>query len=225
MDHYILCIETSTTNCSVALANNGKVILVKEDYNTGYSHAESLHVFIEQLLKEAKVNLNQLSAIAVSKGPGSYTGLRIGVSAAKGLCYALNIPLISVNTLDSLVRQAGNISNGYIVPMLDARRMEVYSATYNNSFDCISETEALILNEESYTDLLSEKQTIFIGNGVTKFKEICVHPNAVFIENKLPSAKELARVSFEKFKTKNFENVAYFEPFYLKDFVAGKKKS
>ena len=225
MDHYILCIETSTTNCSVALAKNGEVAIVKEDNNTSYSHAESLHIFIDELLKKVPLKLKQLSAVCISKGPGSYTGLRIGVSAAKGLCYALGIPLISVNTLDSLARQAGDISDGYIVPMLDARRMEVYSATYNNSFDCITETEALILNEESYIDLLQKKPTYFIGNGVKKFKEICTHPNAIFLENKLPSAKELAAISFQKFKNNNFEDVAYFEPFYLKDFVAGRKKS
>ena len=220
----LLCIETSTTNCSISLSENGKCIAIKEDNNTGYSHSESLHVFIEELLAEQNVSINQLSAIVVSKGPGSYTGLRIGVSAAKGLCYALDIPLIAINTLDSLAAQVSETEKCYIVPMLDARRMEVYTATYTQNLTCVEATKAYILDETSYSDLLEKQTTIFIGNGVAKFQEICSHPNAKFITQTTPSAKQLCQLGWTKFEKKDFEDVAYFEPFYLKDFVAGVKK-
>ncbi|WP_010178721.1 tRNA (adenosine(37)-N6)-threonylcarbamoyltransferase complex dimerization subunit type 1 TsaB [Aquimarina agarilytica] len=222
---YLLCIETSTTNCSVALSLKGNIVSFKEDNSKNYSHAESLHVFIEALLAEAKVSLQQIDAIVVSKGPGSYTGLRIGVSAAKGLCYALDIPLISINTLESLAHQTTHSTTpSFIVPMLDARRMEVYTATYNNHYDCLDTTHAKILDETSYMVLLDKQKTIFIGNGVTKFKEICTHNNAVIIEDALPSAKQLGKLGYQKFQNNDFDDVAYFEPYYLKDFVAGKPK-
>ncbi|WP_010520720.1 tRNA (adenosine(37)-N6)-threonylcarbamoyltransferase complex dimerization subunit type 1 TsaB [Aquimarina agarivorans] len=223
---YLLCIETSTTNCSVSLSLEGKLVALKEDNNKNYSHAESLHIFIEALMADAKVSLQQLNAIVVSKGPGSYTGLRIGVSTAKGLCYALDIPLITINTLSSLALQAESTINttSYIVPMLDARRMEVYTATFDEQFNCITPTHAKILDETSFNELLNTKQTIFIGNGVLKFKEICTHQNAVFLMDKLPSAKQLGRLGYKKFKNQDFDDVAYFEPYYLKDFVAGKPK-
>ncbi len=220
----LLCIETSTTNCSVAISKNGECIALKEDNNAGYSHSESLHLFIEDLLAEQKITLDNLDAIVVSKGPGSYTGLRIGVSTAKGLCYALDIPLIAINTLDSLAAEIKNDANCYIVPMLDARRMEVYTATYTENYKNIEPTKALILEETSYSELLEKQKTIFIGNGVAKFQEICKHPNAEFIANKVPSAKNLCGLAHQKFEAKNFEDVAYFEPYYLKDFVAGVKK-
>ena len=221
---YLLCIETSTTNCSVALCKDGNTIAVKEDNNAGYSHAESLHVFIKELLDAQSVTLEQLSAIVVSKGPGSYTGLRIGVSTAKGLCYALDIPLIAINTLDSLAAKVSEINDCYIVPMLDARRMEVYTATYTQNYTCVEETKAYILDETSYSELLEKQTTIFIGNGVAKFQDICSHPNAQFITQTTPSAAQLCQLGWTKFGQQNFEDVAYFEPFYLKDFVAGVKK-
>jgi tRNA threonylcarbamoyladenosine biosynthesis protein TsaB len=146
---YILNIETATKNCSVALAKDGKTIISKEIAEEGYSHAERLHVFIEETVKEGGVTFQDLSAVAVSQGPGSYTGLRIGVSAAKGLCFALNIPLIAVDTLQVLASQA-KISKGFIVPMLDARRMEVYSAIFNSNFDKIRSVEAEIITEDSF---------------------------------------------------------------------------
>jgi len=220
----LLCIETSTTNCSVAISKNGECIALKEDNNAGYSHSESLHLFIEDLLAEQKITLKNLDAIAVSKGPGSYTGLRIGVSTAKGLCYVLDIPLLAINTLDSLAAEVTNDSPCYIVPMLDARRMEVYTASFTEKHQCTEATKALILDETSYSDLLDKQKTIFIGNGVVKFQEICSHTNAEFITNKVPSAKNLCRLAQQKFEAKNFEDVAYFEPYYLKDFVAGVKK-
>ncbi len=216
---YILNIETATTNCSVSLAKEGTVIGLKEDNNLSYSHAERLHVYIDEVLKTANVSKNQLSAIAISKGPGSYTGLRIGVSAAKGLCYALSLPLISIPTLEALAHQVEN-PNGVVVAMLDARRLEVYSAIYDGNFQETRTTEAEIISSESYRELLESSAVYFIGNGVAKTKALITHQNAHFIENKLPSAKQMCALSFDKFKSNTFEDVAYFEPFYLKDFIA-----
>jgi len=216
---YILNIETATTNCSVSLAKEGTVIGLKEDNNLSYSHAERLHVYIDEVLKTANVSKNQLSAIAISKGPGSYTGLRIGVSAAKGLCYALSLPLISIPTLEALAHQVEN-PNGVVVAMLDARRLEVYSAIYDSNFQETRTTEAEIITSESYRELLESSAVYFIGNGVAKTKALITHQNAHFIENKLPSAQQMCALSFDKFKSNTFEDVAYFEPFYLKDFIA-----
>lgn len=219
----ILNLETATKNCSVSLAENGKVIALKEFNNEGYSHAEKLNIFIEDVLKTAEKSIDELSAVAVSKGPGSFTGLRIGVSSAKGLCFALDIPLISVNTLQSLALQVQE-QDAFVVPMLDARRMEVYSAVFDTHNNEVRQIEAEILSEQSFATYLNEKRTYFIGDGVLKTKEILNHSNAVFVEGKLPSAKEMASLSYAKYQQKDFENVAYFEPFYLKDFVSGKKK-
>ncbi|WP_024771590.1 tRNA (adenosine(37)-N6)-threonylcarbamoyltransferase complex dimerization subunit type 1 TsaB [Aquimarina macrocephali] len=218
---YILCIETSTTNCSVALANGEEVIGLIEDYDSTYSHAERLHNFIDKVIKEAGLTPKDLSAVSVSKGPGSYTGLRIGVSAAKGLCYALDIPLLSVPTLHSLALQVSQENDSYIVPMLDARRMEVYSAVFTNTYEEIRKTEAEILIDTSFEAYLQEKKVYFIGNGVEKFSAICSDANAVFIQNKLPSANEMAMLSYPKFLKKDFEDVSYLDPYYLKDFVTG----
>lgn len=214
----LLNIETSTTNCSVSLSKKGGTLVLKEDYSTNYSHAESLHVFIDHVVKSAKIKLSEIDAIAVSKGPGSYTGLRIGVSAAKGLCFALDKPLISVSTLESLSHQV-KIDNGFIVPMLDARRMEIYSAIFDAQHHQTREIQAQILNESSFLSYLETDKVYFIGNGVEKTKTVIKHKNAIFIENKLPSANELGKLAFEKYKNNDFENLAYFEPFYLKDFI------
>ena len=148
---YILNIETSTTNCSVSLSKKGETVVLKEDYNSNYSHAERLHIYIDDVLKEADVSLNELDAIAISKGPGSYTGLRIGVSAAKGLCFALDVPLITIPTLESLAHQVST-ETGVIVSMLDARRMEVYSGVFDANHSQIRETQAQILNETSFNN-------------------------------------------------------------------------
>ncbi|QKX05173.1 tRNA (adenosine(37)-N6)-threonylcarbamoyltransferase complex dimerization subunit type 1 TsaB [Aquimarina sp. TRL1] len=219
---YILCIETSTTNCSVAIAKDHQIVAVKEDYSNQYSHAERLHLFIEDVIATASISINALDAIAVSKGPGSYTGLRIGVSAAKGLAYALNIPMISIPTLTSLAKQV-QANEGYVVPMLDARRMEVYSAVFSGvSYEEVRTTKAEILTTDSFVSFLEEEnQVVFIGNGVAKFKDICTASNATFICDKLPSAREMCQLAYDKYKAKDFEDVAYFEPYYLKDFVAG----
>jgi tRNA threonylcarbamoyladenosine biosynthesis protein TsaB len=220
----ILSIETATTNCSVSISKEGKTIVLKEDYDKNYSHAERLHVYIDEVLKEAKIESRQLEAIAVSKGPGSYTGLRIGVSAAKGLCFALDKPLISVPTLDSLAHQI-ICNDGIIVAMLDARRMEVYAAVYDSNYNQIKETQAEILDESSFNTYLEQGKVYFIGNGVEKTKGLISHPNAIFIEDKLPSANEMSALANHKYKISDFENVAYFEPYYLKDFVALKPKA
>lgn len=220
----ILSLETATTNCSVALSKNGKTISFKEDNDKGYSHAERLHVYIDTVLKEAGVTSHNLDAIAVSKGPGSYTGLRIGVSTAKGLSYALEKPLISISTLKALAYQV-KIDDGVIVSMLDARRMEVYSAVYDSNYNEIRETQAQILDKTSFISDLNQNNVYFIGNGVEKTKNLINHPNAVFIEDKLPSAKEMGALAYNKYRISNFEDVAYFEPYYLKDFVALKPKS
>lgn len=219
----ILNIETATTNCSVSISKEGKTVFLKEDNNKNYSHAESLHVFIDAVLKESKTDLNNIDAIAVSKGPGSYTGLRIGVSAAKGLCFALNKPLISVSTLQALAYQV-KVDEGVIIPMLDARRMEVYSAIFDTNYNEIRETEAQILDGDAFAEYLNKGNVYFIGNGVEKTKEILTHKNAIFIDGKSPSTKEMGLLAYNKYKISDFEDVAYFEPYYLKDFVALKPK-
>ncbi|MFD2552050.1 tRNA (adenosine(37)-N6)-threonylcarbamoyltransferase complex dimerization subunit type 1 TsaB [Bizionia sediminis] len=220
----ILSIETATTNCSVSLSKAGETLAVIEDYNKGFSHAERLHSFIETILNENAVAASQIAAVAISKGPGSYTGLRIGVSAAKGLCFALNIPLISVSTLEALAHQV-KTQEGFIISMLDARRMEVYAEVYNANYQSVRGIKAEVLDANSYKEFLDKSPVHFIGNGVEKTKACIRHKNAVFIENKLPSANEMGAIAFNKYKKSDFEDVAYFEPYYLKDFVAIKPKS
>ena len=218
----ILNIETATKNCSVALSKDGRTIAIRELSEQNFSHAEKLHVFIEELFAESHLKLQDLSVIAVSQGPGSYTGLRIGVSAAKGLCYALSIPLIAVDTLEILARKI-NISNGTILPMIDARRLEVYSAFFDSNYAKIRETKAEIIDENSFqeeTEILH-----LIGDGAMKFKEILTGEKFKYYpEMQFPSATEMSLISFQKFQNKQFEDVAYFEPFYLKDFVLITKK-
>lgn len=219
----VLNIETATTNCSVSLSKDGETLVLKEDNSAGYSHAELLHVFVKAVFEATDIQPQDIDAVAVSKGPGSYTGLRIGVSAAKGLCFALGKPLISISTLESLAHQV-KAEKGYVIPMLDARRMEVYSAVYNHKYELLRSIEAEVLTEESYSDLLNKGTVYFIGSGVEKTKQLIQHPNAVFIDGKLPSAREMAALSELKHKKSDTEDVAYFEPYYLKDFVAIKKK-
>jgi len=214
---YILNIETATKNCSVALAKEGKTIICKEIAEEGYSHAERLHVFIEEIIKEADITLQDVSAIAVSQGPGSYTGLRIGVSAAKGLCFALDISLISVDTLQVLASQA-IVSSGLIIPMLDARRMEVYSAIFTPNYEKTREVQAEIITENSFEDL--QKTIYFVGDCAEKCKPVLTKENFIFLEEiKYPSAKEMSSLSYEKYKKNDTVDVAYFEPYYLKDFI------
>jgi len=214
---YILNIETATKNCSISIAKDGKTLLCKEGAEQGYSHAEKLHVFIQEALQELNLDFSDLTAIAVSQGPGSYTGLRIGVSAAKGLCYALNLPLIAVDTLEILASQIA-IQEGIIVPMIDARRMEVFSAFFDQNGLKIRETEAEIIDENWYSDI--DQKLHLIGDGAMKFKEILTADKFLFYpEIVYPSAKEMSKISFEKHKKNDTVDVAYFEPFYLKDFM------
>lgn len=214
---YILNLETATKNCSVALAKEGKTIVYKEIADEGYSHAERLHVFIEEVIKDAGISLKDLAAIAVSQGPGSYTGLRIGVSAAKGLCYALGIPLIAVDTLQILASQT-NVSDGLIVTMLDARRMEVYSAIFTPDFENKRVTKAEVITEDSFDDF--QEKLYFVGDCAEKCRPVLTKENFVFLEDiKFPSAKEMSSLSFLKYKKNDTVDVAYFEPYYLKDFM------
>ena len=223
----ILNIETSETICSVALAENNELIAIKESTEER-SHAKLVTRFVEEIMKESDLTLKDLSAVAVSKGPGSYTGLRIGVSTAKGLCYGLNIPLISVGTLTALANatiSTGLYNNYKFCPMIDARRMEVYSAIYNADLSKIKNVSADVLTPNSYSSYLDLYKIVFVGSGSAKFKEIINHKNAVFNSKIVPSAKNMINVSYSKFKNNNFEDVAYFEPYYLKDFIAIKPKN
>lgn len=213
----ILSIETTTTNCSVALAKDGTLIGLKEHSDKKYSHSEKLHGFMKEVLEEAGHNFSDLEAIAVSKGPGSYTGLRIGVSAAKGLCFAQDLPLISTDTLRAVALQVDPKNYDFIIPMLDARRMEVYTAVFDKGFNTLKPTEALVLEEDSFEKYLKNGKVCFIGNGALKFKNLCSSDKAVF-EESLPSSKEMIAMAEGKFQNKDFENLAYFEPYYLKDF-------
>ena len=218
----ILCIETATKNCSVALSVNGKVIALQEDNPENeperhFSHAEKLQGYISQVLDRANISKNDLDAIAVSKGPGSYTGLRIGVSAAKGICYARDIPLLAISTLGSLASQ---VTGSVVVPMLDARRMEVYSAVFSSEMDQMRDIQAQIITKDSFKTYLDKGSVTFIGDGVEKFEAVCIHPNAVFIKNALPSASQMAQIATLKFTQNDIQDVAYFEPYYLKDFIS-----
>ncbi|CAC9974273.1 tRNA (adenosine(37)-N6)-threonylcarbamoyltransferase complex dimerization subunit type 1 TsaB [Flavobacterium panici] len=214
---FILNIETATKNCSVSIAKNGETILCKEIAEEGYSHAEKLHVFIEEVIAESGISVQDLKAIAVSQGPGSYTGLRIGVSAAKGLCFALNIPLIAVDTLQTLASKA-NVSDGKIIPMLDARRMEVYSEIFTADLEVERGIQAEIITEESFA-AYTEK-LYFVGDCAEKCKSVLNKENFVFLEEiKYPSAREMSKISFDKYQKSDTVDVAYFEPYYLKDFM------
>lgn len=219
----ILNIETATKNCSVALTKDGVTLAIREVATQNFSHAEKLHVFIEELFSATHLKLHDLNAIAVSQGPGSYTGLRIGVSAAKGLCYALSVPLIAVDTLELLARKI-KITEGIIVPMIDARRMEVFCAFFDTNYNRIRETKAEIIDETSYSEI---SETLhLIGDGAMKFKDVLTDTKFQYYpEIEFPSATEMAQVSFQKFQNSQFEDVAYFEPFYLKDFVLMTKKT
>ncbi|WP_461532071.1 tRNA (adenosine(37)-N6)-threonylcarbamoyltransferase complex dimerization subunit type 1 TsaB [Sinomicrobium sp.] len=216
----ILNLETSTTNCSVCLAVNGEVVAIKEQDDINYSHSENLHLFVQEVLENAGFRMEEVDAFAVSMGPGSYTGLRIGVSAVKGLCYALDKPLLAIPTLQLLASRYRGV-DGLVLPLLDARRMEVYSAVYDSELKPIRETRAEIVDEHSFAEWLEGGKVFFTGNGAEKCRAIILHPNAVFPEHKeVPSASGMALLSEEKFKSGSFEDVAYFEPYYLKDFVA-----
>jgi tRNA threonylcarbamoyladenosine biosynthesis protein TsaB len=223
----ILQIETATTVCSVALSANGKVLAFKEADQRNI-HAEKITVFVEEVLRDAGKSFNDVGAIAVSSGPGSYTGLRIGVSAAKGLSFALDKPLIAIETLEAmaygLIGQRAIDENTLLCPMIDARRMEVYTAVFDAKAARILPTSAEIIDSNSFNDLLSMHKIIFFGDGAEKCREILgMHPNAEILGDFTNSAKYLTERVTEKYQESDFEDVAYFEPYYLKDFIAGKR--
>lgn len=220
----ILNIETATNVCSVAVSLDGKILFEKED-TTGPSHAALLGVFVAEALDVVRKNNCRPDAVAVSCGPGSYTGLRIGVSEAKGLCYGFGVPLIAVRSLLVMAKkvldtQAGIKSEDLLCPMIDARRMEVYAAIYNSQLGTVRETAADIVDADSYETFLNDNSVFFFGNGADKCKDVLTHHNAVFIDGVYPSAKYMVQLSQQAFNNKEFVDVAYFEPFYLKDFVA-----
>lgn len=225
-DIYILNVETSTKNCSVSIGKNGKTIALHELCEANFSHAEKLPEFINKAIADAKITFKDLSAVAVSKGPGSYTGLRIGVSSAKGLSFGLDIPLLAIESLEILAKAVAN-PKGYLIPLLDARRHEVYTAVYNANYKEVTPTFNHILEENSFAEYLTKNTVFFLGDGADKTKEIVSHKNAVFLKDYHPSAKEMTVLSYQKFLKNQFEDVAYFEPFYLKDFYVtpAKKKN
>ena len=219
---YILCIETSTEICSVALAHGDKCVALKE-CNTNNSHAKNMIPFVEEVLQQATIDKKQLDAIAVGVGPGSYTGLRIGVSTAKGLAYTLGIPVIAISTLETIAEPFLKLAD-HCRPMIDARRMEVFTALYDNKGQLLEEPNAKIIDEECFAEELTNFKTIFCGNGAAKCENLLgKFPNAVFKTEPL-SAKKMVPIAARKFQAEEFENVAYFEPFYLKDYVAAKPK-
>lgn len=217
----ILGIETSTEICSVALGQNG-ICIAQKSLPIPNGHASLLHQLVNQTLLESGYTLQNLQALAISIGPGSYTGLRVGVSAVKGFAYALNIPVITINTLQSLSAHFLSLhpeTNSLLVPMIDARRMEVYTATYNSNFEAIQETSAMVIDESSFSELLNNHKVTFFGNGSEKCKDILSHPNANFYANISCNAGGLIPLAQKAFEAGSFANLAYFEPYYLKDFV------
>ena len=221
----ILHIETSSKNCSVAISQGADLLCLCEEVSENYKQSESLHTFVEWALEGAGMSLQDLDAICLGKGPGSYTGLRIGASSAKGFCFGLQIPLIAVNSLESMTEPFLRQDYDLIIPLIDARRMEVYCAIFDGKTgEMLTDTEAKILDETSFQELQGKK-VIFVGDGATKAREILQLSAAEFDGTIYPSAKYLIKRAQEKFKANEFEDVAYFEPFYLKDFQGIKKKS
>jgi tRNA threonylcarbamoyladenosine biosynthesis protein TsaB len=225
----ILCIETATQNCSVAIGRDGIIISKRESLND-YAHSKQLTLFIRDVINDAGIGLDQLDAVAVSKGPGSFTGLRIGVSTAKGLCYALEKPLISVSTLQSMAFGMTTLVNNEIhnnpvlyCPMIDARRMEVYTAIYDKENREIMTPVAEIINTDSFSAYFKDHHIVFAGDGAKKCREtLAGQPGAVFKELPLPSSIYMISLAEQIYTSGKFEDIAYFEPYYLKDFIAGK---
>jgi tRNA threonylcarbamoyladenosine biosynthesis protein TsaB len=221
----LLSLESATKNCAVGLIGKDGLIDSISEFNESYSHAEKLHVFIDDLLKRNNIKPQDLSAVVVNKGPGSYTGLRIGVSAAKGLCYALSLPMIAIDSLSILCADAMSQHPGYdnYIPMIDAKRMEVYTAVFNAEGKMVKDIEAAIIDEQSFADY-ADKKVLFFGDGASKCKEVLKGAHFDFGDGILADAPGMVVPATEKFKNSDFEDVAYFEPFYLKDFIAGKRK-
>jgi len=220
----ILYLETSSKNCSVAISDGEKLLCVCEEVSENYKQSESLHSFVEWALEGAELLIKNIDAVCLGKGPGSYTGLRIGAASAKGFCYGLNIPLVAVNSLESIKEPFLGQNYDLIIPLVDARRMEVYTAVYDGiSGNELSPTEAKVLDETSFQEFKGKK-ILFVGDGAKKAKEILQLPDAEFNEDVYPSAQYLVKKTLEKIKNKDFEDIAYFEPFYLKEFHGVKKK-
>ena len=220
----ILHIETSSKNCSVAISDGEEILCLCEEVSENYKQSESLHTFIEWALEGAEIALKDLDAVSLGKGPGSYTGLRIGAASAKGFCYGLKIPLIATNSLETMIEPFLNKDYDFIIPLIDARRMEVYTAIFEGKTgEMLTDTEAKILDETSFQEFVVKK-VIFVGDGAKKAKEILQLTNAEFNDSIYPSAKYLIKRALEKFNKDELEDTAYFEPFYLKDFQGVKKK-
>jgi len=220
----ILNLETATKTCSVTLALDGVELSKQEAKTENFSHSENLNPFIEKVMALSDYKLSDLNAIAVGKGPGSYTGLRIGVSTAKGLCYGLDIPLIAIDSLESLANLYHAEKKQMICPMFDARRMEVYSAIYSNDLKVVQTVDANVIDEHSFKEILNQNEVVFIGPGAEKCMPAIQHANAIFKLDIEVSASGMNTLSNLKFQNNEFEDLAYFEPFYLKDFIAGKPK-
>lgn len=220
----ILHIETSTDVCSVCLASDG-VLISKKETGIERSHAGTLTVFIEEILNENSKLNESLDAVAVSMGPGSYTGLRIGVSAAKGICYGADIPLIAIPTLETLsvgaLKHHSSIEeDALLIPMIDARRMEVYMAVYNSQLKKIKDTSAQIIDQDSFRDLCASHKIYLFGTGAEKLKDTISDSNICFLDNLSLSSEYMIDMALDRYKAKKFEDIAYFEPYYLKDFIA-----
>ena len=225
---FLIHIETSTSVCSVALSQDSKIVWNREDYE-GQSHSVLLGKYVEELLAFARESGISLDGVVVSCGPGSYTGLRIGVSTAKGIAYGLDLPLLSVNTLQVManyvVKNIDIDDNIWLCPMIDARRMEVYTSFYDKNLHLVRDIQAEIIDENSYSDILKEKKILCFGNGAEKCKKVLNHPNIEFVNNINPLAKDMVDLAEKAFLNKEFQDVAYFEPFYLKEFVATTPKN
>lgn len=222
---FILQIETATKTCSVALSNNGVLVALKETTDAEYTHAEKLFVYIQDILNIGQITPFELTAVCISSGPGSYTGLRIGAAAAKGLCAGLDIPLLSIDTsyLLAKISQQHYPDADYYIPLIDARRMEVYAAEFDAALNPLKTASPLILEVNSYSHIPSEKRIVFSGDGCEKYQSLCSHKNVVFDTQTFPSAAAMSEWAFAKLKNKEWEDLAYFEPNYLKEFVTQAK--
>lgn len=219
---YILHLETATKVCSVALSRNGELVAIKETEEEGYSHGENLTLFVEDVIKQAGINLKDLSAISVASGPGSYTGLRIGAATAKGLCYALKIPLIAIDALTALTEQAKEVHSGVnLCALIDARRMEVYNLFVDHNSIRLKDITADIIDETSYSEF---EPFVYFGDGAEKLSDTWKDRNCSIDSSIKSSSKGQVKLAYQKFQNNDFEDVAYWEPFYLKDFIPGIKK-
>lgn len=222
----ILSLETSAKICSVALHNEGR-LLATEEIHIEHSHASKLAVLIDAVTKKAGVELHQLGAVAVSSGPGSYTGLRIGTSTAKGLCFVLNIPLVAIGSLELLAHHMNkqNPDQAYLCPMIDARRMEVYCMVADAALNIMQPIEAKVIDASGFLEFLETNKVMFFGDGADKCRAIITHPNAQFISDIYPVASYMGELAFEKFRQKQTEDLVNFEPYYLKEFMIKKPAS